>query len=62
MGSLAAVASAARPVGIDPHLDRAVLAELVVARATIEDRLDGAPPKGETLTALRLRPDPGLAA
>jgi hypothetical protein len=34
----------------------------VVARAAIEDRLDGAPPSGETLTALRLLPDPGLAA
>jgi len=33
----------------------------VVARAAIEDRLDGAPPSGETLTALRLLPDPGLA-
>jgi hypothetical protein len=32
----------------------------VVARAAIEDRLDGAPPQGETLTALRLLPDPGL--
>ena len=34
----------------------------VVARAAIEDRLDGPPPSGETLTALRLLPDPGLAA
>jgi hypothetical protein len=34
----------------------------VVARAALEDRLDGAPPGGETLTALRLLPDPGLAA
>jgi hypothetical protein len=33
----------------------------VVARAALEDRLDGAPPTGETLTALRLLPDPGLA-
>jgi hypothetical protein len=33
----------------------------VVARAAIEDRLDGARPVGETLTALRLLTDPGLA-
>ena len=33
----------------------------VVARAAIEDRLDGAQANGETLTALRLLPDPGLA-
>jgi hypothetical protein len=32
----------------------------VVARAAIEDRLDGARPSGETLSALRLLPDPGL--
>jgi hypothetical protein len=34
----------------------------VVARAALEDRLDGAPPSGETLTALCLLRDPGLAA
>ena len=34
----------------------------VVARAAIEDRLDGVHAHGETLTALRLLPDPGLAA
>jgi hypothetical protein len=34
----------------------------VVARAAIEDRLDGARPSGETLSALRLLPDPGLGA
>jgi hypothetical protein len=34
----------------------------VVARAVLEDRLDGAPPSGETLTSLRLLPDPGVAA
>ena len=33
----------------------------VVARAAIEDRLDGALPAGETLTALCLLPDPRLA-
>lgn len=33
----------------------------IVARAAIEDRLDGAPPVGETLTALCLLPDPRLA-
>jgi hypothetical protein len=33
----------------------------VVARAAIEDRLDGARPVGETLTALYLLPDPRLA-
>jgi hypothetical protein len=33
----------------------------VVARAAIEDRLHGAPPVGETLTALCLLPDPRLA-
>jgi hypothetical protein len=33
----------------------------VVARAGIEDRLDGARPVGETLTALCLLPDPRLA-
>ena len=32
----------------------------VVARAAIEDRLDGARPSGERLSALRLLPDPGL--
>ena len=32
----------------------------VVARAAIEDRLDGPRPTGETLTALRLLPDPRL--
>jgi hypothetical protein len=32
----------------------------VVARAAIEDRLDGARPVGETLTALCLLPDPRL--
>jgi hypothetical protein len=30
----------------------------VVARAGIEDRLDGARPTGDTLAALRLLPDP----
>jgi hypothetical protein len=34
----------------------------VVTRAAIEDRLDGAPPSGETLSALRLLPDPRLTA
>lgn len=34
----------------------------VVARTALEDRLDGAPPSGETMTALRVLPDPGLAA
>jgi hypothetical protein len=34
----------------------------VVARAAIEDRLDGARPVGETLTALCLLPDPRLAS
>ena len=34
----------------------------VVARAAIEDQLDGAHADGETLTALRLLPDPGLTA
>jgi hypothetical protein len=33
----------------------------VVARAAIEDRLEGARPEGETLTALLLLPDPRLA-
>jgi hypothetical protein len=33
----------------------------VVARAAIEDLLDGARPEGETLAALRLLPDPRLA-
>jgi hypothetical protein len=33
----------------------------VVARAAIEDRLDGTRPVGETLTALCLLPDPSLA-
>jgi hypothetical protein len=32
----------------------------VAARAAIEDRLGGARPKGETLAALRLLPDPTL--
>ena len=34
----------------------------VVARAAIEDRLDGARPSGEILSALRLLPDPGLGS
>jgi hypothetical protein len=34
----------------------------VVTRAAIEDRLDGAPPSGEALSALRLLPDPRLAS
>ena len=34
----------------------------VVARADIEDRLNGARPDEETLIALHLLPDPGLAA
>lgn len=34
----------------------------VVARAAIEERLDGARPRGETLSALRVLPDPGLRA
>jgi hypothetical protein len=34
----------------------------VVARAAIEDRLNGARPVGETLTALYLLPDPWLAS
>jgi hypothetical protein len=33
----------------------------VVARAGIEDRLDGAPPTGDALAALRVLPDPRLA-
>jgi hypothetical protein len=33
----------------------------VVARAAIEDRLDGARPAGETLTSLSLLPNPRLA-
>lgn len=33
-----------------------------VARAAIEDRLDGAQPRGEIVTALCVLPDPGLAA
>jgi hypothetical protein len=33
----------------------------VVARAEIEDRLDGARAEGETLAALRLLPDPWMA-
>ena len=33
----------------------------VVARAAIEDRLDGARAGGDSLSALRLLPDPGLA-
>jgi hypothetical protein len=32
----------------------------VVARASIEDRLDGTPPARDSLSALRLLPDPGL--
>jgi hypothetical protein len=34
----------------------------VVERAAIEDRLDGAPPRGETLSTLLLLPDPRLGA
>jgi hypothetical protein len=41
--------------GSDGYLAR------LVARAAIEDRLDGARPVGETLTALYLLPDPRLA-
>jgi hypothetical protein len=63
-----AAASAARAV---PLLDRVrALSKApgsagylagVVARAAIEDRLDGTFPVGETLTALCLLPDPWLA-
>jgi hypothetical protein len=63
-----ATTSAARAV---PLLDRVrVLSKApgsagylarVVARAAIEDRLDGTRPVGETLTALCLLPDPWLA-
>jgi hypothetical protein len=65
---LAAAGSAARGL---PLLDRvrtlskapgsAGYLARVVARAAIEDRLDGARPVGETLTALCLLPDPWLA-
>jgi hypothetical protein len=65
---LAAAGSAARALGL-LDLMRALskapgsggyLAR-VVARAAIEDRLEGARPVGETLTALCLLPDPRLA-
>jgi hypothetical protein len=42
-------------VSVDPRFAR------VVTRAAIEDRLDGARPVGETLTALSLLPDPRMA-
>jgi hypothetical protein len=65
---LAATGSAARAL---PLLDRiralskapgsAGYLARVVARAAIEDQLDGARPVGETLTALSLLPDPRVA-
>jgi hypothetical protein len=65
---LAATGSAARAL---PLLDRmrtlskapgsAGYLARVVARAAIEDQLDGARPVGGTLTALSLLPDPRLA-
>jgi hypothetical protein len=68
LGLLAAAGSASRA---RPVLDRvrtlskapgpAGYLARVVARAAIEDRLDGARPVGETLTALCLLPDPRLA-
>ena len=66
---LAAAGTAARAV---PLLDRirtlsqapgsAGYLARVVARAAIEDRLGGKRPAGETLTALRLLPDPRLTS
>jgi hypothetical protein len=65
---LAAAGSAARAL---PLLDRmrtlskapgsAGYLARVVARAAIEDQLDGARPVGQTLTAVSLLPDPRLA-
>ena len=71
MSALELLASAGSASAAVPLLDRmralskapglAGYLARVVARAAIEDRLDGAPPAGETLTALCLLPDPQLA-
>lgn len=70
MSALELFAAAGSPSRALPLLDRMrTLAKApgsagylarVVARAEIEDRLDGARPVGETLTALCLLPDPRL--
>lgn len=56
--SLSSVLNSARVLSKAPG--RAGYVARVVARAAIEDRLDGARPDGETLVALRLLPDPWL--
>ncbi|HEX3979482.1 MAG TPA: hypothetical protein VHW96_24630 [Solirubrobacteraceae bacterium] len=71
MAALDLLAAAGAPSRALPLLDRmrtlasapgsAGYLARVVARAAIEDRLDGARPVGETLTALYLLPDPRLA-
>jgi hypothetical protein len=71
MSALELLAAADRASRARPLLDRmrtlskapgsAGYLARVVARAAIEDRLDGARPVGETLTALCLLPDPWLA-
>jgi hypothetical protein len=71
MGALELLARAGAPSPAAPLLDRvrtlskapgrAGYFARVVARAAIEDRLDGARAAGETLTALYLLPDPRLA-
>jgi hypothetical protein len=57
--SLRSVLHAARALSKAPG--RAGYIARVVARAAIEDRLEGARPEGDALAALRLLPDPGLA-
>jgi hypothetical protein len=59
LSSLRSVLHSARALSKAPG--RAGYLARVVARAAIEDRLDGARPDGETLAALRLLPDPWLA-
>jgi hypothetical protein len=71
MSALALLAADGRASRARPLLDRmrtlskapgsAGYLARVVARAAIEDGLDGAQPVGETLTALCLLPDPWLA-
>lgn len=51
-----------RARGLSSATDRPSQLAGVAARAALEDRLDGAPPGGEAITALLVLPDLGLVA